>query len=78
MLVSLTLNTDVDDSREASSNAIGRLAEVVTFTGLLDILQHKSSVNDLDIGLDLGVELSVVLRLVSCNKRVLTIKSIVQ
>ena len=67
MLVSLTLNTDVDDSREASSDAIGRLAEIVTFTGLLDILQHKSSVNNLDIGLDLGVELSVVLRLVSCN-----------
>ena len=32
-----TLNTNVDDSREASSNSIGRFAEIVTLTGFLDI-----------------------------------------
>ena len=69
MLVSLTLNTDVDDSREASSDAICCLAQIVTLTSLLDIFQHQSPINDLDIGLDLGVELSVVLRLISCDKR---------
>lgn len=65
----LTLNTDVDDGGEPSSDSIGRFAEIVALTGFLNIFEHQSSINNLDIGLDLGVELSVVLRLVSCNKR---------
>ena len=62
------MNTNVDDGRETSSNSVGCLAEIVTLTGFLDILEYEGSVNNLDIGLDLGVELSVILRLVSCNK----------
>ena len=62
------MNTDVDHGGEASSDSICRLAQIVALAGLLDVFEHQSSVNDLDIGLDLGVQLSVVLGLVPCNK----------
>ena len=62
------MNTDVDNGGEASSDSICRLAQIVALAGFLDVFEHQSSVNDLDIGLDLGVQLSVVLGLVPCNK----------
>ena len=64
----LTLNTDVNDCGEASSDSICCLTEIITLTGFLDIFQHQSPVNNLDIGLDLCIELPLVLWLVSCNK----------
>ena len=67
------MNADVDNSRESSSDSIGSFAEIVTLTGLLDIFQHQSSVDHLDIGMDRGVQVSVVLRLVSCRNITITI-----
>ena len=60
-----TLYTDVDDSREATTDAIGRLAEVVTLVLLLDVLHHQRSVDHFDVGLDVGVEVLIIFRLVS-------------
>ena len=73
-----TLNANVDDSRESSSDSIGSFAEIVTLTRLLDIFQHQSSVDHLDIGMDRGVQVSVVLRLVSCRHITITIMVIEQ
>ena len=55
-----TLYTDVDDSREATTDAIGRLAEVVTLVLLLDVLHDQGSVNNLHVGLHICVKILVV------------------
>ena len=67
-LFQITLNTNVDDCRETSSNTICSLTKIVSFTGFLDIFKYKSPINNLDIGLNLSVKIFVVLRLVSCRK----------
>ena len=61
----ITLNADVNNSREASSNSIGSLAQVISFTRLLDIFQNQRSVNHFHIGLNLSVQVSVILWFVS-------------
>ena len=60
-----TLHTDVDDSREATTDAISRLAEVVTLILLLDVLHHQRSVDHFHIGLDIGVEVLIIFWFVS-------------
>ena len=72
------MNANVDDSRESSSDSICSFAEIVTLTRLLDIFQHQSSVDHLDIGMDRSVQVSVVLRLVSCRHITITIMVIEQ
>ena len=62
---SLTLDTDVDHSGEAAPDPVGRLAQVVSLAGLLYVLQHQRTVNNLDVGLDLGVQVAVVPGLVA-------------
>ena len=64
-LPGFTLNADVDNSREASSNSICSLAQVISFTRLLDIFQNQRSVNHFHIGLNLSVQVSVILWFVS-------------
>ena len=63
----LTLNADVNHSRESPANSIGRLAQIVAFTRLLDVLQHQGSVNHFHVGLNLSVQVSVILGFVSCT-----------
>lgn len=45
----ITLNTNEHDSREAGADSIGRLTEVVTFVGLLNVGDGQSAVLNLDI-----------------------------
>ena len=61
----ITLNADVNNSGESSSDSIGRLAEIISFTGLLDILQNQRPVYDFHVGLNLRVQVSVILWFVS-------------
>ena len=61
----ITLNADVNNSGESSSNSIGRLAQIVSFTRLLHILQNQRPVNDFHIGLNLSVQVFVILGFVS-------------
>ena len=64
-----TLNTNIDNSRETSSNSICSFAKIVSFTGLLNIFQNKSSINNFNIGLNLCVKISVIFWLVSCSRK---------
>ena len=59
------MNADINDSRETSSNSVGSFAQVIAFTRLLDILQHQGSVDHFHVGLNLSVQVSVVLGFVS-------------
>ena len=61
----LTLNTDVNNGGQSTSNSVGSFAQIISFAGLLDILQHQGPVYDFHIGLDLRVQIFVVLRFVS-------------
>ena len=59
------MNADINDSRETSSNSVGSFAQVIALTRLLDILQHQGPVDHFHVGLNLGVQVSVVLGFVS-------------
>ena len=60
-----TLNADINNCGESSTNAIRSFAQIVSLTRFLDILQDKGTVNDFHIGLNLRVQVFVILRFVS-------------
>ena len=55
-----TLDADVNDGREAASDPVGGLAEVIAFAGLFDVLQNQSSVDNFYIGVNLSVKITIV------------------